>query len=504
MKSYIGIDFGACNIKAAKISSTGRLQKIKLNKQQDGGNFIPNVILYDKVRDKIEIRIGKGAKNSLDVKNKVWQIKPKLAQKNWTKFIKNLGREVDAPEVLRNIFEWIWQEITIKFSKDEELAVTITAPVSFSEVQKNLIKQAALDVGIPVKAVISEPFAAIFSAEDFDDDEQCTLVFDFGGSTLDLSLCRIEKFDDELNITELAAAGLKFGGIDIDNALYENIFLKKYSDKVKELLSEDALGKHKNELMNLIELLKEDIFLNEEEEVSNSVSDSRGVLKEFTLTRDEIISLLEKIGIKEKIIALLDELLDDAQIDKNEVTQVKTVGGTSSIDYFREILSDYFGEDIFDKDDFDADEIYMNVAQGAAKYLHMTDDAESDITIKNIIPYSIGLVSGKKFNRLIKRNELSGFITPFKPLLISELDKNNWRVAVWQTFSNEFDLQADSNEVIFVGDVELDKKLYTAKDAILFKMQPSGTGEIFMSFFEQIPDSDAPKLIEKKIVKLGG
>lgn len=502
MKSYIGIDFGACNIKAAKISSTGKVQKIKLNKQQDGGNFIPNVILYDKVRDNIEIKIGKGAKNSLDVENKVWQIKPKLSQKNWTKFIKNLGREVDAAQVLKDIFNRIWQEITIKFSKDEELNVTITAPVSFSEVQKNLIKQAALEVGIPVKAVISEPFAAIFSAEDFD-DEQCILVFDFGGSTLDLSLCRIENFDDELNITELAAAGLKFGGIDIDNALYENIFLKKYSDELKELLSEDTLGKHKVELMNLIEVLKEDIFLNEEEELSNSISDNRGNLHEFTLTRDEIISVPEKIGVKEKIIALLDELLDDAQIDKNEVTQVKTFGGTSSIDYFREILSDYFGDEIFDKDDFDAEEIYMAVAQGAAKYLHM-NDAESDITIKNTIPYSIGLISGNKFNRLIKRNELSGFITPFKPLIISELDKNNWRVAVWQTFSNEFDLQADSDEVIFVGDVELDKKLYTAKDAILFKMQPSGTGEIFMSFFEQTADSDAPKLVEKKIVKLGG
>ena len=501
MKSYIGIDFGACNIKAAKISAKGKPQKIKLNKEQSGGNFIPNVILYDKVRDKIEIKIGKGAKNSLDVENKVWQIKPKLAQKNWSQFIESLGREVDAPEVLRNIFEWIWREITLKISKDEELEVAITAPVSFSEVQKNLIKQAAVEVGIPVKAVINEPFAAIFSAEEFD-DEQCTLIFDFGGSTLDLSLCRIERIDDELNVTELAAAGLKFGGIDIDNAIFEQIFLVKYADEVKEILAGDTVGKFKIELMNTIEKLKEEIFISEVEEYTEALVDARGNWREFTLTHDEIISVLEKTGIKDKIISLLDELLDDAQIDKNEITQIKPFGGTSSIDYFRELLIDYFGDEIFD-DDFEPEEIYMNVAQGAAKYLFMSNE-ESGITIENVIPYSIGLISREKFHRLIKRNELSGFITPFKPILISELNENNWRVAVYQTFSNAFDLPIDSEEIIFIGDVELDKKLYTASDAILFKMQPSGTGQIYMSFFEQVPDSDAPKLIEKKIVKLGG
>lgn len=502
MKSYIGIDFGACNIKAAKISATGRPQKIKLNKEQSGGNFIPNVILYDKVHDKIEIKIGNLAKKSLDVENKVWQIKPKLAQKNWSQFIESLGRKVDALEVLKNIFEWIWREITIKISKDEDLEVAITAPVSFSEVQKSLIRQAAVEVGVPVKAVINEPFAAIFSAEEFD-DEQCILIFDFGGSTLDLSLCKIERLDDELNVTELAAAGLKFGGIDIDNAIFEQIFLAKYGEEIREIFADDTTGRFKVELMNLIERLKEEIFISEVEEHTETLADVRGDLHNFTLTHDEIISVLEKIGIKAKIISLLDELLDDAQIDKSEVTQIKPFGGTSSVDYFRELLTDYFGDEIFDNDDFDSEEIYMSVARGGAKYLFMSG-AESNIVIENVIPYSIGLLSRDKFYRLIKRNELSGFVTPFKPLFISELNENNWRVPVYQTFSNDFDLPADSDEIIFIGDVELNKKLYTTKDAILFKMQPSGTGQIYMSFFEQVPESDELKLIEKKIVKVGG
>ena len=501
--NYIGIDFGACNIKAVKISSTGKLQRLKLNKDQTGGNFIPNVVLYDKAHGKIEIKVGKFAKNSLDVENKVWQIKPKLTQKNWTKFIKNLDRDVTITEIVENIFVWLWQEIKNKLSNEEELEVAITVPVSFSELQKNLIKEAAIRAGVPVKAIINESFAAIFSVEDIDDDEQCILIFDIGGSTLDVSLCRIECVDDKLNITELAAAGLKFGGIDIDNGIFEQIFLVKYADSVKELIDTDTTGRFKNELMNLIENLKEEIFFNEEDEVSNIISDSCGNLHNFSLTRDEIISVLEKAGIKQKIIALLDDLLDDAQIDASEVTKVKFFGGTSSIDYFKDILTDYFNEDIFDDEERDVDEIYMSIAHGAAKYLFMNSE-KTDIVIKNVIPYSIGLILRGNFNRLIKRNELSGFITPFKPLLISELNLNDWRIPVYQTFSNDFDLPVDSDEIIFIGDIELSTERYEAQDAILFKMQTSGTGKILMSFFEQSDDSEEPKLIEKKSVKLGG
>lgn len=497
MKSYIGIDFGASNLKVVKVFGKGKYNPLKLNKEQSGGQFTPNVILYDKGKDNVEIKVGKAAKRSFDVKNVVRHIKPKLAQKNWSQVIENLGREVDAAQVVKDIFTWLWKEITLRISKNEEFDVAVTAPVSFSEVQKNLIRQAAVEAGIPVTAVITESFAAIFSAEEFDDDEQTILVFDFGGSTLDLSLCRIERDDDNLNVTELAAAGLKFGGIDIDNAIYEKIFCVKQADKVKNFLGDDIV-----KLKELIENLKEEIFLNGEDEASDSVPDKNGTLHEFTLTHDEIISVLESLDLKKKIVALLDELLDDAQIDKSEVTKISLFGGSSSIDYVHEILTDYFGENLLEE--FDAEEIYISVAKGAAKFRFFVDTAADNVSLKNVVPYSIGLADGKIFKRLIKRNELTGFVTPFKPLLVDELKKNNWRVAVWQSFGNEFELPLDSEDVIFVGDVELDKKLYTATDAILFKMQPSDDGKIFMSFFEQRPDEDAPVFVEEKIVNLGG
>ena len=502
MKSYIGIDFGACNIKAAKVSSTGKQQTLKLNKQQAGGNFVPNVILYDKVGDEIEIKVGIGAKNSPEPENRVWQIKTKLTQKDWSKYINNLERDVTAVEVVKDIFAWIWKTVTEKFSKNEDLAAVLTFPVSFSEFQKNLLKQAALAAKIPVTELVTEPFAAMFSLEDFfdDDEEQTVLIFDFGGSTLDLSLFKIKHEDDNLIFNELAAAGLKFGGIDIDKAIYQNIFLVKYADKVKKILD---TGVTKIEFRDVIELMKENIFSDEDPEATEHISDKNGTLHEFTLTREEIISVLDKIKIKDKIISLIEELLEDAEIDKSEVTAVKPFGGTSSIDYFLQMLTDYFGEDIFDCEDFDKDDIYMNVALGAANFNYISEQENSTVTINNVIPYSIGLVQNKIFNRYIKRNEISGFVTPLKPLLIADLEKNNWRVAIYQSFSNEFEISAESDEVVFIGDVELDKNLYTAQDAILFNLRTDGAGKIYFKTFELQPDKDESVFIEEKIVKAG-
>ena len=104
MKSYISIDFGACNIKAAKVSAQLKApQQIKLNKDIHAGNSTPNIILYDKVGDKLEVKVGIPARNSIDYANKVWQVKPKLAKRDWSKFIENLSREVTAFEVVKEI-----------------------------------------------------------------------------------------------------------------------------------------------------------------------------------------------------------------------------------------------------------------------------------------------------------------------------------------------------------------------------------------------------------------
>ena len=59
-------------------------------------------------------------------------------------------------------------------------------------------------------------------------------------------------------------------------------------------------------------------------------------------------SLFERHDLKGKIFSLLDELFGQTYLNKNEVTQVKTFGGTSRVKYVLDLLTEYFGTDIFD------------------------------------------------------------------------------------------------------------------------------------------------------------
>ena len=509
MKKYVGIDFGACNVKAAQTANPKqRVQKIKLNQDAGGGYSAPNIILYDKVGDKLEIKIGIPAKNSIDFENKVWHIKPKLALRDWKKHIDSLGRDVTAVEVVKDTLLRLWQMIIVKDSKTTEWDAVITVPVSFSEIQKNIIRQAASDVGIPVSTIVTEPFAAMFSLEDELDsvDEEMFLIFDFGGSTLDMSLFRIERDDDELQLTELAAGGLNYGGINIDEGIFE-ILADKYPNDVRQILAEDT-ERMKADLMTLIGDMKERIFIDpDEREATDYAQDKNGGLHQITITRDEVISVLKKDDVAGKIIARLDEMFDDADVDKSEVTAVKLFGGTSSINYFWEVITNYFGSDIFDCEDFevDAEEIYMGIAVGAAKYRALTDNASSSVSIRNVIPYSLGLERDGQFKRYIKRNELAGFELPYKPLLIDDLKKNGWRVAVYQSFGNELELPLDGEDAVFMADVKLDESLYTVDDAILFKMKMTEDGRLNMKFFEQRAVDGEPEIVpvEEKIVRIG-
>ena len=498
MKTYVGIDFGACYIKAAKISSQlNRVQPVKLNMNIAGGVDLPAVILYDKINGEIEFKIGDSAQSSVDVENKISRLTPKLALKNWGKYIPNLDCEISAADAFKDIFSKIWRHISKQAARDENFDVTVTVPAAFSDVQKKIVRHAAICADVPISTIISEPFAAIFAREEIfqADDSQFPLIFDFGATTLDITLFELKRTAKTLNVTKLSAATLNYGGADIDESILRNIFATKYAAAV-EIFRDNPF-----ELLTLIEKMKEEIFLDEEEISSGSLIDGNGNLYEFELTRQEIFTAIEKDGVKEKIIEMLDDLLDDAGILPNEVTKVEPIGGTSSIDYFLDVLTNYFGENIFDADDFEREGITLNAAIGAAMYRKLTDEENMRVKLKNIVPCGIYIQRGDKFFRCIRRNELRGFITPYKPILIDELKKNKWRLSIYQSFCNEVELSAESGSAVFIGDVKLDSRLYET-ETILFKMKLTAAGRISIKFFEDRKVNGRSKIVfvEEKIL----
>ena len=314
---------------------------------------------------------------------------------------------------------------------------------------------------------------------------------------LDINLFKIAH-DKNFNVTELSAANLNYGGLNIDYAILRNVFMTKYTDKVRVFLTNPY------ELMTLIESMKKEIFIDEEDISTGSLIDDRGKLYEFELTRQEIFNAIDRDGIKPKIISMLDDLLDDAGISADKVNVVKVFGGTSATDYFLDILQNYFGDEIFDGE-IERDEITLSAAIGAAKYRELTDEENLRVKVKSYVSGGIYIQRGEKFFRCIKRNELRGFVTPYKPILIDELKKNHWHLSFYQSYCNEAELPAAGDDAVFLGDIKLDSRLYTATQAVLFKMSVNAESQICVKFFEDkiINGKSKITLVEEKILHPG-
>ena len=507
-KSYVGIDFGASNIKAV-VYNGKKIRKIKLNKNQVAGEEIPNIIYYDKNN---EVKVGYPAQREFDYKNKIMYIKRKLEQKSWSKYIENIGKDITAQEVATDIFKWLKKTISNTLSEDDFKAV-ITMPVCFSEVQKNRIYKAATDAKINVEAIVTEPFAALFSLEELfdeaEDDEQVVLIFDFGGSTLDLSLLRVENDGDgEICVTELASGGMHYGGFDIDKDIYHGVFESKYAKEITEIKAVDDLSTTEDELIDLVRRLKEIIFGDEEDEADDIYHSRKGKAYTFELTKNEIISVFEKTKIKQRIIDLLDNLFETTdEVEKEDITDIRLFGGTSKIDYFRELLDEYIDDtDVFDIEDCDVEEIYTGIAAGAARYLYFKKEEEDTVEIHNIIPFNIGIEESGKFVKYINRNERYGFETLYRPLKVADLIKNNYMLNIYQTFYDLMETDIEADGIVFMGNVQLDKNLYTAQDAVLFKMKMAEDGRLSIRFFEQRFENSENEivLVENKQLKIGG
>ena len=491
MEKFIGIDFGACNIKTANWRGKGT-HIVRLSQNVDQ-NYIPNVVLYDMTRSGVlEKKIGDPAKEEQDPENSVEYVKRKLEFEEWTKPIPHLNRNVPAVEAATDIFSGLSEKLQKKLNCEAgEIRAIVTVPVCSSGLQRSRIYQAAKNAGIAVEAIITEPFAAMFALDDVleSDNDEIVVIFDFGGSTLDLSLLSVEH-GSGIYVEELASAGLAYGGIDIDEAIFVDIMEKKYASEISEIKANDDTIDHAKttqELRDVVINLKEKLFEddNESSKVSRTFYGS-GKYYEFELTRKEMENLFQRQGMRDKIFALMDELFGQTYIKKDEVTIVKAFGGTSRMKYVLDLLTEYFGSDIFDSDDYEwEEESIADVAAGAAHYLGIRNEQADEIEIVSKIPFSLGLAKGKTFKKYIDCSPPYGQATKRIPLPWNELKDNEYRVAVYQSFADSENVEIGGKDgAVYVGSVTINPQIYQADDGILLTMTLTDSDTLNMSFSE--------------------
>lgn len=485
----IAIDFGASNIKAFRLSD-GKLWPVKLNKDQISGDHAPNCLYYKKLKkgDGWESLIGSRARELIrkDGANGVHDIKRRLESENWRKFIPVLDREIGIGEAATQIFASILK--LVQPQEGQPVEAVLTAPVSFSGVQIRRLRKAAADAGIQVRHVLTEPFAALFSLADLEKNS-LLLVFDFGGSTLDISVSRMESKDGRIAITELAAEGLRLGGYDIDEAICRELL---DPDLVREFAASKFGGDEevaRQILLEKITVAREWISTWEEEEMDIDLD------LPLSLKKTELEKLLRTEQFAGRIRATLDTLFKELQegpeaLGRQDIDLILPVGGLMQMPVFARLLEEYFGADRFNAQEFDYENTdmlcdgiesrYMAVAGGAARYLQLCRDAEVEFT--SALPFQLGFMNGKKFIPCIAKNTPRGgsYRSLPKPLSPQQLEADEWSLRVFQCFANP-----DNDEPIFVDKIALNKNLYLPDQPVMVAMNMEHDGKLRVVISQQ-------------------
>ena len=211
--------------------------------------------------------------------------------------------------------------------------------------------------------------------------------------------------------------------------------------------------------------------------------------------------LFRRHELREKIYGILDELFAQTYVQKDEVTLVQAFGGTARMKYVRDLLTEYFGSDIFDSENCESDEESIAaVARGAAQYFHIRRERD-DVEIAHKIPFSLGIAQGSRFRKCIEC--VPPQRSPRIGISWEELSKKNFQVAVYQCFADSEQVEIDGKDgAVYVGSVTVERAKYQATDGVLLEMELSD-GEHLRMIFSEVYDGEIRE-VESKVIDLGG
>ena len=434
---YVGIDLGNTYSSIGYYDENNVSNYCVLLKHQDDSE-IPTFISINEFDGEIELEIGKKAKTSKNLNSRISYFKKALGKKYNealidSEIIINLIRgKKFSPQFSANFSQmndcFEPEEITAMFlfnlmkllpkGKDIE-QICVTHPVDFKEKEKSALLRAFYILNVPKERIvlIHEPTASILAYQKEHPDEMQIgnkfVVVDFGGGTLDIACCLIEKnkhYPGDNSKNKIRVIGNdgygNLGGKQFDDVL-GNIVKRKINLKLRENYKEEIDFKtyfNKNENTSEEEILKRKYrfeILLEEYKISLSYNEKitiqphdfvkdipRDDNYKFRITREEFEEEIKKSGLLERMIRIIEQTMTKKEVkwEKKNVTNVLFIGGTCDIPIVRNTLEDYFGkkEKMFSEKQFESKKA---VVKGATIYAFQSINKTSNI--KDTLPYSL-------------------------------------------------------------------------------------------------------------------
>lgn len=347
MQNTYGFDFGTTNTLISRVKQNGLEVEDLL---QNAALPYPSILRYEGSR----IYIGKDAKDGLSsrdlgVSNNGNVVRsPKSILQNSEV---NVGGELRSPiDIASELISFVANSTKDEYRIPQISEVVATIPVNKDATFRESLRSAFGKAGINIVQFVPEPFAALYgyfcNSKNSQDEiskfvNRNVLVVDWGGGTLDITLCRVSK----TQISSIDTDGTNENGGDKFDQILCDFVIKKFVNENPELANLQIDEGAKATLLEQCELNKiyfssnkgkasfyvENLFVE-----SEKVLDSKINFAEF----QNLITPLVNMGID-----LIDKLLERAGSLSNSVSYCLVVGGMSSMPSVMEALYEKFGID---------------------------------------------------------------------------------------------------------------------------------------------------------------
>jgi molecular chaperone DnaK len=389
----VGIDLGTTNSGVA-IVQDGAPQMLPNGSER----IIPSVVGYSPAGQWL---VGTPARNQyvLHPENTVRSIKREMGTDTRVALA---GRQFSPPEISSFILRELKAIAERNLGQPISEAV-ITVPAYFPDAARQATHDAGQIAGFNVRRIINEPTAAALAYGLNMAEDQLVLVYDLGGGTFDVSLVELME-----GIVEVRAShgNTRLGGDDFDQRLAERVAARFQEDHGVDLREERRAWAR---LLRAAEMTKIELsshpfaWIREE-----YIAEKRGVPihLEYEVSRHEFIESIW--DLLDQTLDSIDQVMEDAQVAAEEISQVLLVGGSTRTPAVWELMANHLNtEPLMAINPEEA------VALGAGVQAAIIDGVPIDAILVDVTPHSLGIevaeirmgrIIPDRYSVLIRRN----------------------------------------------------------------------------------------------------
>ena len=333
MSFSIGIDLGTTFSAVATIASNGE-PKILLNRYNT--TTTPSVIRISEGK----VICGRDAERAFQagMPDCFTAFKRYMGKFDWSRIIE--GEVYDAEKLSGILLKHLKEDAESQLGNTIE-NVVITVPAYFFSIEREATINAAKQAGFKKIRIIDEPDAAALTYAFYNWRKNANiLVYDLGGGTFDVTLVHLYN---EGNVASIVSNGnSKLGGKDWDERL-KSLLIEKCKQRInEEHLDFDINSDNRTyaKIIGLTEEVKKGLSSGTSYKTELRITDVCDIPIEVTL---EEFNLITKPLLQETV-DLCQLVLNEAKIDKSQITDILLVGGSTRMKQVSDYLEEIFGK----------------------------------------------------------------------------------------------------------------------------------------------------------------